>query len=359
MQAEAIQGFRLSPQQKRLWLLQGQGPVLRAQAAIEIEGPLVTEALKRALSQVMLRNEILRTRFASLSGMKLPVQVINDSSQPVWRRVDLSGSESAVLSELLDEDRRAAFAPDGPALRCTLVCLSTNRHCLVLTLPSLCADSRSLVNLVREIARCYAEAPAEDNVQYVQFAEWQNELLEADEAHAGLEFWRKRSLTESAVVSLPLENRVTDSREFESAGWSETFDLEAVVAAGRHSVSVERFLLACWQVFIARVTNQPNVTMSLRCDGRVYEEMHEAIGLYEKWVPIGGFVGEDFQFTEVVRQVNDTVEEAREWQEYFSPNANVTAAIGFSFEELPEAERVGDLSFRLIENHSWTERFKI
>src|SRR5688500_16303531 len=104
MQAEVIQGFRLSPQQKRLWLLQGQGPAYKAQAAIEIEGAVVTEALKRALSQVVMRNEILRTRFASLAGMKLPVQVVASSFHLDLRRIDLSGPNagSRSVSELLD-----------------------------------------------------------------------------------------------------------------------------------------------------------------------------------------------------------------------------------------------------------------
>jgi amino acid adenylation domain-containing protein len=365
MQAEVIQGFRLSPQQKRLWLQQSQGPAYKAQAAIEIEGALATDVLKRALTQVATRNEILRTKFSSLAGMKLPVQVIVDSSEPVWRRIDLSGSNAQSLSALLDEDRRAAFDPNGgQALRCTLVCLSTDRHLLFLTVPSLCADSRSLVNLTREIARCYAGTLSEESVQYVQFAEWQNDLLEADEAQLGLEFWRNRSMSEIAAVALPFENpfenKVTETSEFEPALWTETSDWEVVsTAAIRHGVSVERLLLACWQTFISRLTNQPNVAMSFRCDGRVYEEMHEAIGLYEKWLPVHSFLGEDFQFGEIVRQVNATVEKALEWQEYFTPNPSDTATIAFSFEELPEAERAGDLSFRVFETHSCTERFKL
>lgn len=364
MQPEVIQGFRLSPQQKRLWLLQDHGCAYKAQAAIEIEGALVTEILKRALSQVTMRNEILRTKFSSLAGMKLPVQVVADSGQPVCRRVDLSGSgvQERLLAELLEEDRRAPFDLDnGPAIRCTLVCLSTNRHLLLLTLPSLCADSRSLMNLTREIARCYEGAPREENVQYVQFAEWQNELLEADEAQVGLEFWRKRSLNGSAALTLPLENKVADSSEFTPAFWNETIDRETIIAvANRHGVSAERFLFACWQTFISRLTNQPNIAISLRCDGRVYEEMHDAIGLYEKWLPMQGFLGKDFQFGEIVRQVNDTVEKAYEWQEYFTPDSNANGeSIGFSFEELPEAECVGDLRFRLVEKYSCTERFKL
>ncbi len=363
MQPEVIQGFRLSPQQKRLWLLQADSPAYKAQAAIEIEGTLVTDVLKRALSQVTMRNEILRTRFSSLPGMKLPVQVVADSAEPVCNRIDVSGSgeQSNGMSELLEEDRSLPF--DDSPLRCTLVCLSTNRHLLLLTLPSLCADSRSLVNLTREIARSYEScvddrAPLEENIQYVQFAEWQNELLEAEEAKVGLEFWAKQSTHSS--LSLPFENKVAESSDFKPELWTETIDLEALSRiAGRHKLSLDRFLLACWQIFISRVTTQPNVRINLRCDGRVYEEMNDAIGLYEKWIPVRGFFGSDFRVSEVLRQVNSAVEEATEWQEYFAPNASDTANIGFSFEELPDAERAGELGFRLLEQYSCADRFKL
>src|SRR5207247_5327448 len=74
-----VEGFRLSPQQKRLWLLQAdQSPAYRAQGMIEIEGALDLPALSAALQQVVEQHEILRTTFQRLAGTTLPVQVIAD-----------------------------------------------------------------------------------------------------------------------------------------------------------------------------------------------------------------------------------------------------------------------------------------
>ena len=82
MQKTITEGFRLSPQQRRLWLLQQGGDRLpyRAQCAILVEGELDATRLRAALSRAVERNEILRTGFQSLPGMAVPVQVISDGA---------------------------------------------------------------------------------------------------------------------------------------------------------------------------------------------------------------------------------------------------------------------------------------
>jgi hypothetical protein len=43
MQSQTLEGFRLSPQQKRLWFLQQDSVAYRVQAAIRIEGNVKVE----------------------------------------------------------------------------------------------------------------------------------------------------------------------------------------------------------------------------------------------------------------------------------------------------------------------------
>lgn len=381
VQQESIQGFRLSPQQKRLWLLQGSGPAYSAQVAILIEGALAADVLTDALLKIIVRHEILRITFSSLPGMKVPVQVVANAAAPFWRRIDLSSlpEQSQVLAELSREGRASIFDFDhGPLLRCTLICLSPDKHLLHLTLPSLCADSQSLEIITKEIAGSYEVSlkntePAEEIVQYVQFSEWQNELLEAEESKPGLDFWRHQAATESAVPSLAIEKHRPVGRPFKPALWIETIGpdvfLRVEAAAARQSVPAEVLLLACWQTLLWRLTAEPNVRVDLRFDGRVYEEMREALGLYEKWLPINCFFGRDFQFSEIVQQVSKSVKEAYEWQEYFSREQYSPAgareitvdpvAIGFDFETRPTAYRGGGLRFDLVEKYSCTEHFKL
>ena len=92
MQQDIVEGFRLSPQQKRLWLLQQTDGSLpyRARCAVTIHGALNAEILEQALRTVIARHEILRTSFQLLPGISIPVQVISDDSVCALARHDIS-----------------------------------------------------------------------------------------------------------------------------------------------------------------------------------------------------------------------------------------------------------------------------
>ncbi|MGH3220671.1 MAG: AMP-binding protein [Streptosporangiaceae bacterium] len=96
----AYEGYRLSPQQQRLWSLWDvDGDVGHlAQCAAVIHGPLDPQALNRALIAVAERNEILRTTFHAVPTMTFPVQVISDVPDIGYRQ---AGGEVAILP---DED---------------------------------------------------------------------------------------------------------------------------------------------------------------------------------------------------------------------------------------------------------------
>src|SRR5262245_13191851 len=135
-------GFRLSPQQRRLWLRQQDG-VFRAQCSLLLSGSLDGERLQQAVRRVVARHEILRTRLVPRPGLKTPLQVVAAKDEPVWRKVDLGDSRSHLdLCESLMEE--ALPAPDpkaGSPLRVTLASLAPDRHLLLLSLPALHADA--------------------------------------------------------------------------------------------------------------------------------------------------------------------------------------------------------------------------
>ena len=80
MSVETICGVKLSPQQRRLWLLQfDHGQPVIAQCTVSLAGVVQIEKLRRALKQLVQRHEILRTTFQQLPGMIVPLQVINDT----------------------------------------------------------------------------------------------------------------------------------------------------------------------------------------------------------------------------------------------------------------------------------------
>ena len=366
---EQIEGYRLSPQQKRLWQLQRDLPPLRAQCAVGIEGGLKPEDLREAFETIVVRHEILRTAFQCPPGITLPIQVINETGELAWRVADwgeLSRDEEEVrVAALFEETETLPHDFErGPVLSATLIKISPRRHLLHLSLPSLYADAWSLRNLVREAADTYAARlegakEASEVVQYLQFSEWQNDLLEDENAPLGHAYWRGQE------VSVALTPAFAFARKSASRGGAgrETLDLRVEAAsvtkidalAERLGVDAEAVLLACWQALLWRVTGQSSVVVGQVSAGRKYEELRNSLGLFAKSLPVRCRFGEGTTFGEAVRQIADSSRTASEWQEWFDwqglePATEATAcypAVGFRFDDWRSPHLADGLSFTL------------
>src|SRR4051812_27287572 len=238
-----LDGFRLSPQQARLWLLRQRdgGAAFVSRCDLLIEGSLSADALRQSLARVVARHEILRTVFPRRPGIRLPLQCALEGAAPVWEEFDVSGRDADAQASFLEEDARRADATPfdlerGPVCRAALVRLDAERHVLRLALPALCADAASLKNIARELAEgydardSYGEAEGE-RVQYVQFAEWQNELADGADDEQGREFWRATAEAASrADAKLFAEREPAADSAFEPRSLSVELDAETCAA---------------------------------------------------------------------------------------------------------------------------------
>jgi len=385
MQSLSIEGFRLSPQQKRLWLLQqaGHSQPYRAQCAVLIEGNLNTDTLEAAIQKVVERHEILRTNFQDLPGMNLPLQVIADNSLLAIRHHnirDLSPEEQeAKIEVLFQEASQLAFDFEcGSVLDVSLVSLSPDKHLLLACLPAMNADLVTLRNLVGETSRFYAaslhnQELIDEPLQYVDIAEWQNELFEGEEAELGKEYWRTKDLSCLAKWKLPQENPSVVKLGFEPKSISLTFNSERVTKleaiAQKYDTSISTLLQACWYVLLWRLTEQSDVIVGTYCDGRNYEELEPALGLIAKYLPINCHLEDNFKFGEILKQIDESIGNAFKWQEAFTWEelAGTTAKnldslffpFCFEFEEKLAQYSVADLSVSIYKQYVCIDQFKV
>lgn len=378
MPNKITQGFRLSPQQKRLWSLQKYSSAYFAQCAVLVEGNLKQEVLKAALQQVIIRHGILRTTFHCLPGMKIPVMDVENSSILSWDNINLSHYEPKEISSKLAELFQAAASltldfEHGTMLHISLLTLSVNKYILLISLPSLCADTSTLKNLVTEISNSYSaclqgEKVSEEVVQYLQFSEWQNQLLADEDAETAKQYWHEQKLSPLTSLKLPFESQPLQPSKFEinCCRLDITPDVTAKIAtlAQKYDTSTAVVLLACWQTLIWRLTGQPDIIIGMASDRRDYEELYNLLGLVATWLPINSHLTPDLRFREVVELANQTIEASAEWQDYFVPEPienhhQLAFPIGFEFEQLPEKLVAGDVSFSLEQYYSSIEQFKV
>ncbi len=346
-----VQGFRLSPQQRYFWSLQQGLPshTCQVQAVFSIQGYLQAEVLKRALADVVKRHEILRTAFQRPPGIKIPFQVISDEAKFSWEFSDFTNlDQESVLNPLIHSFGGYLSKPfdfeRGPLLRSRLCRISPDRHVLLISLPALCGDPASILNLMKDLGRAYAlilrgEGFAGEPMQYADFAEWQNELLEGSDEDAAevISHWHDLSARSALPFTLPLEKRRTDEQKFQPESVSIEFDATCVAKvetlAREYETSIQAVLFAFWQALVWRLTNQSEFVIFNLCEGRKLEDLQGALGAYAKYLPVACRCA-DVPFAPHLHAAQAALTKAEECEEYFDPNnfAEVARnAVAFEF----------------------------
>jgi amino acid adenylation domain-containing protein len=368
---QQIQGFQLSPQQKRLWLLQQNSSVYLTKCAILIEGNLQVNFLKKSLQKVIDRNEILRTSFHKTRGLKLPIQVVENN-------VSLSWQESSFLATNIENylqefNWQNIEEEKSGLLQTTLIKLTDEKHILLVQLPAMCADKVSLNNLLAEISCCYSDKLPDEPLQYADISAWQNELLEAEETLAKKKYWQQLEISQLESFKLSFEQSRTQEQEFnpQFLKLSITHELvnkiEAIVQNYQCSISV--FFLACWLILLWRLTEESQPIIGLGCDGRNYEELKSAIGLLAKYLPLSCELNERDCFRDILVKLSIATTELTEWQESFAweqlteINQDYTKQpffpFCFDFTETPNQYTAGDIKFTIYQKYACVDQFKV
>lgn len=373
-----IQGLRLSPHQKRLWLWQSRGYVGQARALFRLDGAVDDEAVQNALRHVIARHESLRTTFYREPGMKVPFQVINEDGEFLWRVHDFRR-----LSDEREREQAAAEAvgetddrgwESRPLIRATLCRLTDVRARLVLDLPGLCADTRSLSNLAVELGRFWDGAGADwketSPVQYGQFSEWHHDLLEGEEATQGRGWWARRRPSRDQAVPIPFERTSLpegrDGARYQVRHLISSTDVERLNdLAARVQVSLPLLLCACWSALLYRVTGRRELVCWWRTDGRPYEELYDGVGLFERWLPLHLRVEGNMALQDLVALVAREQGQAEDWQLYYPTEEGddeaqaVREAIGFEYGRRTKPDRTAVGIVTLAESEFCAEPFKL
>jgi amino acid adenylation domain-containing protein len=373
-------GYRLSPQQRRIWALQQNGSAYNAQCLIQVCGEVKPQLLREALQAVVNRQDILRTTYHYEPGMLLPIQVIRESAALLWRDVDLRGigfeEQENAVEKLFREGKDQNFNfGQGPLISVTLLTLSSRDQALIITLPSLCADALSLRLIAGALGRAYyaclnGDSMGGETVQYVQFAEWQNDLLEGDSANVGKEYW-------AAKVAHLFEEGGRELSEPVQAGklrpGSLTFKIDAARMEGvnrkakEYAVEPADFLLTCWLILLWRFANGSRyIVVGKMFQCRAIEDLRGAIGHFAKALPVSCDFDDESSFSEVLTHTHRVVEEAHAWQEYFDWPGRVEREAGgryyeygYAYERAGVEEEYGGVKFRVGRSWCRSERFKL
>jgi len=287
----------LSFAQQRLWFLDQLEPGLASYnipTAVRLEGDLDVGALRRALTEMVLRHESLRTVFTESDGS--PLQVILPASPVALEVTDLtslpSGEREAEARRLAAEEAQTPFdLSTGPLLRAALIRISDSEHVFLLTMHHIVSDGWSLGVLIEEVGALYEayvrgkESPLPElEVQYADYAAWQRGWLQGEVLDRQLSYWREQLGGAPPVLELPTDRPrpAVQSMRGATYGFILGEELTAGIKALSRSEGVTLFmtLLAGFQALLSRYTGQEDVSVGTPIAGRTRGEVERLIGFF-------------------------------------------------------------------------------
>jgi len=286
----------LSFSQRRLWFLHKLNPDFTAYnipAVFNIKGELDIAALERALHEIIKRHETLRTSIGETDGN--PVQQIISSvifTLPIIDLSHLPKEQSAVEVQRLsiDDVRQPYDIQNAPLMRAKLLRLDEQEQMLILNFHHIVSDGSSLVIFYQELTALY-KASLEDvdvslpplQVQYADYAVWQNNWLQGGALQSQLAYW-KRQLRDVSPLNLPTDYERPLAQTFRGARLSGMLSVELTKElkdlSRREGVTRFMILLAALNILLARHTGQDDIVVGSTIAGRNRPELDGVIGFF-------------------------------------------------------------------------------
>ncbi|MFD0318146.1 amino acid adenylation domain-containing protein [Streptomyces flavalbus] len=212
--------------QRRLWFmdqLAGSASGSMLPLVLRLCGPLNPDRLHRALSAVVDRHEVLRTRFTAVDGE--PVPVVDAPDGIALERVEVTGPEDLYARCL---GRRVDLAERHP-IRAVLARVSPEEHLLLVEVHHIAVDGWSWGLLLEELAAGYRGDPvAPPAVAYGDLARAERERLRGPRLERLLTHWRER-LSGLSPLDLPTDR--PRPRTWDGSGDVVRFDLPRELVA--------------------------------------------------------------------------------------------------------------------------------
>ncbi|HEY7805834.1 MAG TPA: amino acid adenylation domain-containing protein, partial [Croceibacterium sp.] len=315
----------LTAEQSQLWLhaqMAPEMPLYNESITIHRLGSYDHAALARALTEIVRRHEIWRTRFVELDGEV--TQQVTQSIEIPLPLIDIShlaqDERQVEALRLATEDAKTPIPLDrAPLFRGRVVKLAEDEHRLYLTLHHMIFDGVSIYRtLVPELAALVAAfergepSPLpEPALQYADYAAWQAEQADSAALARQLDHWR--SALAEPLPRLELAGDRPRAAHPTHAGSMEVFEIDDSLieplkrVAQAEGATLYMVLLAAYKTMLFRYTGDSDLIVGGVTDTRRRPELQPLMGYFLNTMALRSRPASDLSFREYLAQVKESV----------------------------------------------------
>ncbi|OAV43679.1 non-ribosomal peptide synthetase [Lewinella sp. 4G2] len=308
--------FPLTATQHRLWVLSTLNPESSFYHYAEtygLTGNVDPVKLRAAFRAVVSRHAILRATFHG--GADGPYQKVGAAPEFEFTEEDLRGVKAESRpAALQDRCHKIANRPfdltQGPLLRVALLRMADTEWTLLLVLHHIVFDFWSLAILRRELTLAYrGEILPPLQLQYPELGLNRKPTKESD-----LAWWKEQLRGLPPALNLPTDRPRPASPSYRGAyayGTIHAADAAAIRRAARgQGVTLYTYLLAAYQVLLARFSGTEDFAIGAPVTTRDRQELEELIGFFDQTLTLRSSLTDGISFRQLVERVKASTTEA-------------------------------------------------
>ena len=312
----------LSYAQQRLWFLDQLQPgssFYNLAGAVRLTGPLNVPALKESLQNVISRHEVLRLKFESEGGRpRVSATPLTDVELPI---VDLQSfsedeREAQALRLIKEESQQPFDLTRGPMFRVQLLRLNLQSHLFLVTMHHIVADAWSTNIFIGEVTQGYQAASGgtagslpELEIQYTDYAYWQQQRLRSDVLKEDLSYWREQLSGMPPALELPFDRPRPPVQTFRGTLRSFTLSPNLIneldAFSRREEVTLFMTLLSAFNILMARYSGQRDIVVGTPTAGRTHAATETLIGLFLNMLVLRTDMHHDPTVSELLKRVRE------------------------------------------------------
>jgi len=311
-QAPEALDYPVTPVQQTIWISsQTEEGSIAYNIPQWIEYPTTVDSdqLEKAISELVLRHEILRTTFALNEATDIRQIVHADLNRFVQLITDSCDEKGA--HERIQQDIRTAFdLENGPLFRIRLFQLTDGRSIIYYCLHHSIGDAASLRLFERDLLLFYTEEKGTEplpKLHYKDYAVWQQHQLNSQKAVEHQEYWKNRLSGDLPRLELPTTIIRPGFKTYTGNALSIELSPELIQSltdfSTKNNSSLFTTLLTAWKVLFYRYTAQRDILIGTPVSMRDRHDLVDQIGNYLQTVPLLNRVNPESSFIEMCSSV--------------------------------------------------------
>lgn len=320
--APEMEYYDISFAQRRIYtmyLMSPQSLAYNLPSATAITGGLEKEKVICAVEKMMQRHELLRSSF-EMHDNRIVQVIHNDISKIPVTFTSRKISSEEDFQNIVKEFVRPFRMEEAPLFRIEIIDTGDKQQLLLFDVHHIIADGTSVEILTRDFNALYFGELEPLQLQYKDFAFWQQENQNSEKMQKQEKYWLGQLSGELPVLHLPTDYQRKEIPNL--SGGRVKFDLsektiQAVQALGKKFGATNfMVMLSIWYVLLARYTNQEDIIIGTPVSGRTSEEIHETVGMFVNMLPLRNFPSSEKHFSDFLLEVKENVLEALQNQDY-------------------------------------------